>query len=89
MKSPLSYMGGKFYMRKEIVSLLRYDVDLYIEPFFGSGQVFFYKKPHKIEIINDIDDDLINFRQEVSILYRVEMNYHLTKCKIMSIFYIA
>jgi DNA adenine methylase len=67
MKSPLSYMGGKFYIRKEIVSLLRYDVDLYIEPFFGSGQVFFYKKPHKIEIINDIDDDLINF-------YRVWIN---------------
>jgi DNA adenine methylase len=67
MKSPLSYMGGKFYMRKEIVSLLRYDVDLYIEPFVGSGQIFFYKKPHKIEIINDIDDDLINF-------YRVWIN---------------
>jgi DNA adenine methylase len=61
MRSPLTYIGGKFYMRKEIVSLLRYDVDLYIEPFLGSGQIFFHKKPHKIEIINDIDDDLINF----------------------------
>lgn len=66
-RSPLLYIGGKFFMRKEIVSLLRYDVDLYIEPFFGSGQVFFYKEPHKIEIINDIDEDLINF-------YRVWLN---------------
>lgn len=60
-RSPISYIGGKFYMSKHIIPLLRYDVDCYIEPFFGAGQVFFKKEPHKVEIINDIDNDLINF----------------------------
>ena len=32
----------------------------YIEPFFGAGGMFFYKKPRaKFSILNDIDDDVI------------------------------
>jgi DNA adenine methylase len=34
---------------------------LYCEPFFGGGSIFFAKEPSKIEIINDINDNLINF----------------------------
>jgi len=41
--------------------LLDYSVQCYVEPFFGSGQVFFRKPPHKIEVINDVNNDLINF----------------------------
>ncbi|WP_371811496.1 DNA adenine methylase [Sporosarcina sp. Te-1] len=32
----------------------------YLEPFFGSGAVFFNKEPVKVEIINDIDGDVVN-----------------------------
>lgn len=32
----------------------------YIEPYFGSGAVFFAKEPSAIETINDLDDDVIN-----------------------------
>lgn len=34
---------------------------LYLEPFFGSGALFFNKKPSYLEIINDIDDEVVNF----------------------------
>ncbi len=61
LRGPLKYIGGKAHMAKTIVSLLDYSVDSYIEPFFGSGQVFFRKPPHKIEVINDVNNDLINF----------------------------
>jgi len=61
LRGPLNYIGGKAHMAKTIVSLLDYSVDSYIEPFFGSGQVFFRKPPHKIEVINDVNNDLINF----------------------------
>ena len=60
-KSPLLYVGGKYYMVEEIISLLDYSRACYIELFFGAGHVFFAKRPHKVEIINDIDSDLINF----------------------------
>jgi len=33
----------------------------YIEPFFGSGAVFFTKPPSKHEILNDINGDVVNF----------------------------
>lgn len=61
IRSPFSVIGGKFFMKKEIIPLLDYSRVCYIEPFFGSGQVFFAKKPHRVEIINDIDGDLMNF----------------------------
>ncbi len=32
----------------------------YLEPFFGSGAVFFKKSPSPIETINDLDDDIVN-----------------------------
>lgn len=35
--------------------------DIYIEPFFGSGAIYFAKKPSRTEIINDINDLLVNF----------------------------
>jgi DNA adenine methylase len=60
-RSPLTYMGSKYYLSKTIIKLLDYSVEYYVEPFFGSGQVFFTKPPHKTEIINDINNDLVNF----------------------------
>jgi DNA adenine methylase len=32
----------------------------YLEPFFGSGAVFFCKQPSKFETINDLDSDVTN-----------------------------
>lgn len=37
------------------------DHKIYIEPYFGSGAVFFTKKPIRHEIINDIDENLYRF----------------------------
>ena len=34
---------------------------VYVEPFFGSGAVFWAKPKSKVEVINDINDNLINF----------------------------
>jgi DNA adenine methylase len=32
----------------------------YLEPYFGSGAVFFNKRPSKIETINDLDEQVVN-----------------------------
>lgn len=32
----------------------------YLEPFFGSGAVFFKKPPSRIETINDLDGEIVN-----------------------------
>ena len=45
-------------MAKEIAAMLP-PHRTYLEPFFGSGAVFFAKAPSPIEIINDMDGDVV------------------------------
>jgi DNA adenine methylase len=40
--------------------------DVYIEPFFGAGHLFFAKERVRLEIINDLDGDLVNFYRVVA-----------------------
>lgn len=64
MKPPLTYYGGKQQLAKLIVSLIPKH-NLYCEPFFGGGAIFFAKEPSEIEVINDTNGDLVNFYQQV------------------------
>lgn len=47
-----------------IVSLIP-EHHLYCEPFFGGGAVFFTKPPSKVEVINDLNGDVVNFYRTV------------------------
>jgi DNA adenine methylase len=58
--SPLRWYGGKYYIADKIVKTFP-EHDCYVEPFFGAGHVFFAKRPSKIEVVNDICSELINF----------------------------
>ena len=61
--APLTYYGGK----KRIAEwILRYipSHDIYCEPFFGGGAVFFAKQPSYLEVINDHNTMLINFYRQ-------------------------
>lgn len=64
MKSLLRYPGSKGNMANNIISLMPIHKS-YLEPFFGSGAVFFKKSPSKIETINDLDDDIVNLFQVI------------------------
>lgn len=60
MNQILKYPGGKARIASWIISHFP-PHNTYCEPFFGSGAVFFNKAPDKIETINDIDGDVVNF----------------------------
>lgn len=60
LKSPISRMGGKSKLRKTIIEMIP-EHTCYIELFFGAGWVYFGKELSKVEVINDIDKELINF----------------------------
>lgn len=60
MNTLLNYPGAKWGMAKEIVAMMPPHKS-YLEPFFGSGAVLFNKPPSRIETVNDIDDDIVNF----------------------------
>lgn len=55
----LKYPGSKWRLAEWIVSLMPPHKS-YLEPFFGSGAVFFTKPPSRIETINDLDGEIVN-----------------------------
>ncbi|MDR2129578.1 MAG: DNA adenine methylase [Odoribacteraceae bacterium] len=60
MKPPLTYYGGKQRLAERILAMSP-PHEIYCEPFFGGGAVFFRKYKSAVEVINDHDNDLINF----------------------------
>lgn len=59
-KTPLTYYGGKQRIANWVLQHIPAH-RIYCEPFFGGGAVFFAKQPSYLEVINDINDNLINF----------------------------
>jgi DNA adenine methylase len=60
MKTPITYYGGKQTMLKHILPLVP-EHSLYTEAFAGGAALFFAKDTSDIEVINDINQNLINF----------------------------
>lgn len=60
MKPPFAYYGGKSGIARWLISHLPPHTT-YIEPFLGSGAVFFAKRPARHEVLNDVDGVIVNF----------------------------
>lgn len=56
----LKYPGAKWRIADWIISHFP-EHHSYLEPFFGSGAVFFHKSRSNIETINDLDGEVVNF----------------------------
>jgi DNA adenine methylase len=61
INSPFKWVGGKSRLRKYIIQLIPVEHTCYIEPFSGAAWVLFGKKPSPVEVLNDKDEELINF----------------------------
>lgn len=59
MKAVIKYPGSKWGTAEWIISHFTPHKS-YLEPFFGSGGVFFNKPRSDIETINDLDGDVVN-----------------------------
>ena len=59
-RGPFARMGGKYYLTDWIISFFT-PHDVYLEPFVGSCAILLNKSRARVEIINDIDGDLVNF----------------------------
>ena len=69
INSAIKWVGGKSRLRKSIIPLIP-PHKRYVEPFGGAAWVLFGKTPSPIEVLNDIDEELINFFRVVK--YRPE-----------------
>lgn len=56
--------GNKKNIARKIISMFP-PHDIYIEPFFGSGSVFFMKPKAKYNLLNDASFDVYNFFRQV------------------------
>lgn len=64
LKTPIKYWGGKQQLADKILACIPKHT-CYTEAFFGGGAVFFKKPPSKVEVINDINDNMVNFYKTI------------------------
>ncbi len=55
----IKWVGGKSFLKNKIINFFPKDYEIYIEPFLGSGAIFFELNPKKA-ILSDINEGLIN-----------------------------
>ena len=60
LNSPFKWVGGKSRLRKQIISILPPHT-CYVEPFGVAAWVLLGKERSEVEVLNDIDQELINF----------------------------
>jgi DNA adenine methylase len=60
INSPFKWVGGKSRLRTQIVALIP-EHTCYVELFSGAAWVLFAKPPSDVEVLNDIDQELVNF----------------------------
>ncbi len=60
MKCVLKYPGAKNRIVGWICEYIP-PHEVYLEPYFGSGAVFFNKLPSRIETLNDLDGNVVNY----------------------------
>jgi DNA adenine methylase len=61
MRPAIQLAGSKVRLAGKIINLLGEVHGCYVEPYFGSGAVLLAKPPVKVELVNDIDHELVNF----------------------------
>lgn len=60
MIGPIPYIGGKNRLAAQIIPLFPKHT-AYVEAFAGGAQVFFHKQPSAVEVLNDLDNEVVNF----------------------------
>jgi DNA adenine methylase len=78
MIGPLPYIGGKNRLATKIISLLP-EHTTYVEPFAGGAQVLFHKQPSKVEVVNDLNGEIVNFFR-ICQWHHEELIRHLRYC---------
>ena len=64
LDSPFSYFGSKNRISSKIIQFFP-PHNAWVEAFCGSAAITFAKPPSRIEIINDIDDYIVNFFEQL------------------------
>jgi DNA adenine methylase len=84
MEPFLKWAGGKRWLIKQCPSIFPEKYNTYIEPFLGSGSIFFFLEPKKA-ILSDINKDLINaykiIKNTPDELYDILKEYHANHSK--------
>lgn len=87
MNSFISWVGGKYLLRKEVLKRFPQKFNKYVEVFGGAAWILFYKEQKGYEVYNDYNSELVNLfkiaKYHASELQR-ELNFILNSRQIFN-----
>lgn len=78
VKPPYGFPAGKIKMAQEMVDVIP-DHKIYVEPFAGSGAVFFAKDPADKEVLNDLDPQVAQTLRDLKGLSQADIQRLINK----------
>tara|TARA_Y100000310_G_scaffold342926_1_gene448268 strand:+ start:339 stop:1190 length:852 start_codon:yes stop_codon:yes gene_type:complete len=91
LRPPFAFPAGKSRMAEEMVALMP-PHSVYVEPFVGSGAVFFAKEPSETEVLNDLNPDVAQTFKDLKGLNNTQIqrlinhNWVSTKSKFLELY---
>lgn len=79
----LKWAGGKRWLISQYASLFDVQIERYIEPFLGSGAVYFHLQP-KVALLSDVNSELIDcylaIKHQWKDVWRILKRHHRRHC---------
>jgi len=73
--APFRWFGGKGHMAKKIIPHIP-SGKVYVEPFAGAASLFWHRKPHGVEVLNDLHEEIITLYRVLQDRERFDELYH-------------
>jgi len=61
LRNPVQWYGGKGKMVPKLLQLVPDGGRPYVEPYCGGASLFFAREPAEIEVLNDLNNEIVNF----------------------------
>jgi len=85
-RPPFRYNGGHYFIANKLINYVP-DHRIYVEPFAGSGAMFWRKRLAEVNVLNDLNKDVMSLYRAVKYHKLNSCNFRRDKQRVCNLFY--